>query len=115
MANLSEQFEIYLQTGDICKYLNIVYQNITSYGHVNFALLAKKFSLIDEENKANGNMSILCAIFPTLNHQLIVGDCAYSILRERILVSYLFLKDIDWIFDNIIILYSKDQDFIFQI
>ncbi|KAF7633993.1 G_PROTEIN_RECEP_F1_2 domain-containing protein [Meloidogyne graminicola] len=90
LNNYSSSLSLYLQNGDICKYLNITTATKSDANN-----LLNKFKLLDNLI----NKSIFESIFSNFIHQQIVSECSYKLLLELI-SSPLY-------YNNILILYEK--------
>nr|CAD2197222.1 unnamed protein product [Meloidogyne enterolobii] len=81
--NYSTALENYRQTGDICAYLKI-----TSTTKTDSENLADKLNALDIYQGTN--KSFLTIYLPTIEHQLIVGECSYNFKSKQITVSMCF-------------------------
>ncbi|KAF7633982.1 G_PROTEIN_RECEP_F1_2 domain-containing protein [Meloidogyne graminicola] len=90
LNNYSSSSSLYLQNGDICKYLNI-----TSNNKLDNNNLLNKFKILDNLI----NKSIFESIFSNFIHQQIVSECSYKLLLESISSPFYY--------NNILILYEK--------
>ncbi|KAF7640044.1 G_PROTEIN_RECEP_F1_2 domain-containing protein [Meloidogyne graminicola] len=91
-GNYSIALENYRQNGDICAYLNI-----TTTTKSDIDNLEDKLNVLDIYQ--NSNKSFLQIYFPTIAHQLIVGECSFNFTVKRFFSQ--------WYYDNVLIWYDE--------